>query len=344
MASTGNVFPQTGESIDRAGLTAWTAPTAIVSDNATDATCNGTGSDYLVARNFDFSAVPDGATITGILVRVEASEHSGGTEPLLAQLQDETAVLVGSSKSTSNEGAISGTTKAVYTYGSTSDAWGATLTPAIVKDPDFGVRFWFTTAHDVRVDYVTVAVEYAVPVTAEPGVGSALLAGLAATLAITANTLVSAGLGVAALAGFAPAISATQNVTVDTNTGGGNLSGFAPAVELGGPVNATPATGATVLGGLAPSVAATVNVVIFTNVGVMVLTGASPDILTPLNIHTGLGAAIVSGLVPTIGPQGGRPDVSQWWTIRERWSARADAVHMGVLAAPFVVAPFRVSW
>lgn len=159
MANTGDTFPGTGESVDRAGLTAWTGPENVVSDNTTDATCNGTGSDYLVARNYGFT-VPAGATINGILVRVEASEHSGGTEPLLAQLQDATAALIGSSKSTSNEGSISGTTKAVYTYGSTSDLWGATLDDTIVNDPDFGVRLWFTTAHDVRVDFVTLAIEY----------------------------------------------------------------------------------------------------------------------------------------------------------------------------------------
>ena len=165
MPNTGNVFAGTGESVDRAGLTAWTSPTAIVSDNATDATCNATGSDYLVARNFDFSTIPNDATIAGVLVRVEASEHSAGTEALLAQLQDETATLAGASKAQANEGAISGTAKAVYTYGSTSDVWSATLTPAIVKDADFGVRFWFTTAHDVRIDYVTMAIEYTVPMT-----------------------------------------------------------------------------------------------------------------------------------------------------------------------------------
>jgi hypothetical protein len=163
VANTGNVFCGTGESVDRAGLTAWTSPTAIVSDNATDATCNATGSDYLVARNFDFSAIPASSTINGVLVRVEASEHSTGTEPLLAQLQDEAAALAGSSKATSNEGSISGTAKAVYTYGSTSDVWSATLTQAIVTNANFGVRLWFTTAHDIRIDYVTMAVEYTAP-------------------------------------------------------------------------------------------------------------------------------------------------------------------------------------
>ncbi len=161
MASTGNVFAGTGENNAGIGATAWTSPTNITSDNATDATCNAAASSqYLVARNFDFSTIPDGAKIHGIFVRIEASEHSTSTEALLAQLQDDTATLTGASKSAAVEGNISGTTKAVYTYGSTSDVWSGTLTAAMVKDADFGVRFWFTTAHDVRVDYVTMAVEY----------------------------------------------------------------------------------------------------------------------------------------------------------------------------------------
>jgi hypothetical protein len=158
MASTGNVFPGTGSSVARSTGTAWTGPTNVGSDNATDATCNSgsAGSAYLVASNFDFSSLPSDATILGFTVRVEASEHSAGTETLNAQLQGSTAALVGSSKTAS----LNGTGKIVYTYGGTADMWGTSLTAPEVKDSDFGVRVWFTTTHDVRIDYVTVAVEY----------------------------------------------------------------------------------------------------------------------------------------------------------------------------------------
>lgn len=159
MANTGNVFPGTGENNAGIGATAWTNPGNVVSDNATDATCNAAASSqYLVARNFGFT-LPAGSTINGVTVRIEASEHSGGTESLNARLQDDSGTLIGSSKAQT----ISGTTKAVYTYGSTSDLWGATLNTTIVNDADFGVRFWFTTAHDVRIDFVTVAIEYTEP-------------------------------------------------------------------------------------------------------------------------------------------------------------------------------------
>lgn len=159
MSSTGNVFAGTGENNAGIGATAWTTPGNVTADDAADATCNaGASSNYLVARNFGFS-VPSEAIIQGITVRVEASEHTAGTEGLNAQLQNDSGTLVGSSKSVT----ISGTGKSVYTYGSTSDVWGASLTPAIVNDADFGVRLWFTTAHDIRIDFVTIAVEYIIP-------------------------------------------------------------------------------------------------------------------------------------------------------------------------------------
>jgi hypothetical protein len=171
MASTGNLFAGTGENNAGIGATAWSTPTAISADDASDATCSAAAtSQYLIARNFGF-AIPAKARIIGVLFRIEASEHTSGTEAVLSQLQNDSAALVGASKSTSNEGSISGTAKAVYTYGSASDVWGATLTPAIVNHANFGARFWFATAHDVRIDYVTCAIEFVGPSLASVGAG-----------------------------------------------------------------------------------------------------------------------------------------------------------------------------
>jgi hypothetical protein len=158
VASTGNVFPGTGENNAGIGATAWTSPGNITSDNATDASCSAAASSqYLVARNFGFT-LPAGATILGITVRIEAAETSAGGENTNAQLQDASGTLIGSSKSQS----ISGTGATVYTYGGVSDTWGTTITPGMLASANFGVRFWYTTAHNMTVDYVTMAVEYQV--------------------------------------------------------------------------------------------------------------------------------------------------------------------------------------
>jgi hypothetical protein len=156
MPSTGNAFPQTGENNAADGVTAWTNPGNCTVDDATDAVCVAAVSgQWLVARRYLFS-IPATATILGITVRIEASEHSAGTETLAAQLQNDAGTLFGASKNAT----ITGTGKTVYTYGSASDLWSAVITPTIANDDDFGVRFRFNTAHEIQVDYVTLAVEY----------------------------------------------------------------------------------------------------------------------------------------------------------------------------------------
>lgn len=196
MASTGNVFPGTGENNAGIGATAWTSPGNIVSDNTTDATCNAAASSqYLVGRTYAFSSVPTNATIGGITVRIEASESSTGSETLNARLQDATATLVGNTKTAS----INGTGKTVYTYGATNDLWGATLNGNTIHDADFGVRFWFTTAHNIAVDFVTMAVEYTVP-----GPGIATETDTALALSVTKRVV--AGLATEANAALAPLV------------------------------------------------------------------------------------------------------------------------------------------
>ena len=155
MANTGNVFPGVGDQVSTGG-TPWTNPGNITADDGADATVVAAViSDDLFARVFGL-AVPTGATINGITVRVEASEHSGGSETLEIHLRDSLG-NVSSLRSVS----LSGTTKSVYTAGSTSDLWGWThLTPGVVNNPDFAVRMRIVTAHDVRIDFVTMAVEY----------------------------------------------------------------------------------------------------------------------------------------------------------------------------------------
>lgn len=157
--STGQTVCGTGANNAGIGATAWTNPGNITANDNTTASCNaGASSQYLVASNFGFS-IPAGSTINGITAIIEATEGSGGTENVNAQLQNESGTLFGSSKVVNWSGA--GLTQ--YTYGANNDLWGATITEAIVEDPDFGVRFWYTTAHNTTVDYVSMAIEYTTP-------------------------------------------------------------------------------------------------------------------------------------------------------------------------------------
>ncbi len=290
MASTGNVFPGTGESVLR-GATGWTNPGNIVSDNATDATCNGPGSDYLVARNFNFSVIPAGAVIQGVTVRVEASEHSAGTEVLNAQLQDDSATLVGSAKSNIT---VSGTGKAVYTTGGTADTWGASLTRAIVQDADFGVRLWFTTSHDVRIDFVTMAIEYTGPFTGTSAVtvGRATLSG-SATFTAPVYT------GTSAVAAGPAVLSGSATFTAPVYTGTSALTVGAAALSASGTFaggNTFTATAALTMGATTSTGTATFAAPVYTGTSSLTVgaTTASGSATSADPVYTGTAALSAS--------------------------------------------------
>ena len=162
MSSTGNVFPTVGANVDRAAATAWTSPGNVVSDNATDATNAETaGADYLVTSGYGFT-IPAGAIISGVTVRVEASETGTGSTNYVPQLHSATTpTLIGAAKGAVT---VSGTTKVISTNGGVADTWGAALTPAIVNDAGFGVTIWTTdTGNTLAVDFITIAIEYIEP-------------------------------------------------------------------------------------------------------------------------------------------------------------------------------------
>jgi hypothetical protein len=156
MANTGNVFPTAGANVDRAGNTAWTNPGNVVSDNASSASAT-VPTDYLVTSGYGFS-LPAASAISGVTVRIEASETGSGSSDYIPQLASSTTpTLIGSPKS-----AITITTgPTISTSGGVTDLWGAALTRAIVNDSGFGATIWSTdTTNTLSIDFVTIAIQY----------------------------------------------------------------------------------------------------------------------------------------------------------------------------------------
>lgn len=250
MASTGNVLPSSGANGVTGVGTSWTSPGNITADDGLDATCTaaGTGSEQLVASGFGFS-IPTGATIVGVTLRVEASEHSGGTENLFAQLRTSSG-LIGTSKAA----VLNGTTKAIYTYGGTSDVWGATLTTTTVNDSSFGVALQFLTNHQVRIDYVTLAVEYTPAPTAALAttvISVAVAAVLTAATHADASLTVPVTLSSAGTVAMVAQAAGTVDVSL-SSAGGVRVGGqAAPAV----PVTLSSAGTVAVKGTSSPTVA-----------------------------------------------------------------------------------------
>lgn len=113
-------------------------------------------------KGFDLSSVPDGATIDGITVRIEARAFISDVEIGLVQLLDASGARAGDNKA-STPVALT-TTDATYTFGGAADEWGNALTSAWVKDADFGVAIGLTNKRSGleygRIDHITVEVHY----------------------------------------------------------------------------------------------------------------------------------------------------------------------------------------
>lgn len=141
----------------------WTNSGNIVSSNNADATATIGGnsqSAYLQATNFGFS-IPATATINGVYVFIERAASSSSS------LDDQDVYLLkAGAQAGSNraKGGYWGTSDATQWYGSTTDLWGTTWTPAQINASNFGVRFRVDndsgSSRTASVDEIQVRVYY----------------------------------------------------------------------------------------------------------------------------------------------------------------------------------------
>jgi hypothetical protein len=189
VATTGQVAPATAVSaaFSTHNSNAWVSPTAALT--GPDATSNSDTThcasitaatfdspdqgEVLELTGFDFSAIPDGATVLGVTCRVGAffttGQGSGSID--LVQLMIGGAVS-GSTNQAASPVALTGTFTDSYTFGSSSDLWnepleaGSGTNADIKKTTTFGVAIGMkaTAANaDVFIDWVTLEVEYTSP-------------------------------------------------------------------------------------------------------------------------------------------------------------------------------------
>lgn len=115
-------------------------------------------SNYLKVTNFLFG-VPSDATITGVTLSVE---KSGNT--LNATVDSSVRLVKGGVISGNDKASASlwSTSDAVATYGSSTDLWGLTLTPADVNSSSFGfvINASATLAGTAQIDYVSLQIDY----------------------------------------------------------------------------------------------------------------------------------------------------------------------------------------
>jgi len=134
-------------------------------NDADRATTAATSSDSGVLRNFDFSAIPAGSTINGIVVEADLRSSSAA---YTAYLKARISKNAGSAWSAyTADQSVKSTTDSTKTYGGSSDLWGLTISAAEVKDT---ANFYVEVAGYIsnskgtcEVDFVTTTVYYTAP-------------------------------------------------------------------------------------------------------------------------------------------------------------------------------------
>ncbi len=167
MASVGPQNPTAATNITPPFRT-WSNPTNCYTSNDTKVThltnfSTGTTA-YLTATGFDFSTIPSGATIDGIVVEVERSVNTTAKTPRdsSVMLTKDGATFIGTDKAV---GTTWPTTDAYATYGGAADLWGTTWTDTEIKTSTFGVGVsaqWNTGKLSVtlRIDHIRITVYY----------------------------------------------------------------------------------------------------------------------------------------------------------------------------------------
>ena len=194
---------------------AWSNPGNITASDNSYATAQKSGGmsggvQYLKASNFGFS-IDSGATIDGIEVLIERKDAGGSfADTEIKILNGDGSAGVGSTNRSA--GAAWPTSDTTATFGSSSDSWGETWTPAKINSSNFGVQIRcdaspsFGVTDTASVDHVQITVHYTAA-----GSSEAITAGLGVEVVGVPNPLsaVSAGLGVEAI-GIANEVSAVS--------------------------------------------------------------------------------------------------------------------------------------
>lgn len=144
----------------------------------------------LQGSNYGFS-IPTGSTINGIQVFItkKSSSNSGGDSINDSDLNlIKNGVIVGSERASNSDWP---TTLATTTYGSTSDLWGSTWTPADINASNFGValsaRNESNSTRVASVDSMMITVTYTLPDTTPPPAPS-ITAGVAEGGTVTTSS------------------------------------------------------------------------------------------------------------------------------------------------------------
>jgi hypothetical protein len=130
------------------------------SGSGNNTSCANSNKDKHRFYNYGINMIPNGSTITGIEVRVDAmADNTSGSPKICVQLSWDGGVTWTTDKSTPTLGITMGT----FTLGSATDTWGLTWNVNDFSDANFLVRVTNVagnTSRDFFLDWVAVSVHY----------------------------------------------------------------------------------------------------------------------------------------------------------------------------------------
>lgn len=162
-----------GTASSTTGSSGWTNPNNVFTSNNVYAVSssinNGSLTGYIYALGHGF-AVPTGATIDGLSIAVEGKNQLSGTGFRIRHNNTDIYLRNGGAdiSPTSPSGVATtswtGSTDTTQTIGSSTASWSASLTPTIVNDSSFGVRFRMqnlnASAQTFSIDAIIITVYY----------------------------------------------------------------------------------------------------------------------------------------------------------------------------------------
>ena len=145
----------------------WSNPTNIYADDGQTASLAYQSGDskYLDATNFDFTSIPNNATINGITVVINrwasSSDGTNGVKDTEVRLLKYGSTVGNDKKKSSVWGTDS---SGLVTYGGATDLWGESWNVSDIKDNNFGARLEvdINGSRSAHVDYIKIKVDYSI--------------------------------------------------------------------------------------------------------------------------------------------------------------------------------------
>lgn len=227
------------------------------SGSGTGTSCTSGGKDRHRFFNYGF-AIPAGASIAGIEVRLDArADSTSGSPKMCVQLSWDGGSTWTAAKATPTLG----TSMASYTLGSTSDTWGRAWTAANFADASFRVRVInvsSSTSRDFFLDWIAVRPQYPTGGAASLGAvslsPSTVTGGTASTGTVTLTATAPSGGAAVSLSSSHTAATVPASVTVPAGAATASFT-----VTTGSVTASTPATISATYGGVTRSGVLTVS-------------------------------------------------------------------------------------